>query len=325
MTSWINRMVQLTAKTPRWRRGAVMESKLMSNLDIHKNAGGHKKIRAESVLVTPEMARKWRDEWHFERQRNISPVNVRRLSSEMEKGFFIEGTPIFVCELPDFRRFIVNGNHTLEAVHASGKPYPLVVIFRSVETMDQVAATYANFDLQKARTWMDAVRAAGNVETTPLLAKAVPALGVIQSGFTVQSNERTTSRMDRLQLLEEYTPSIEALAEAIANTPRISQSYILRATVLAVVLETVRYQPSTAVEFWRAVASEEAMKPHPAKALWSFLRNVPPSATWSVRMASMKAAALAWNANFKGKDLEYCKPNAWQDFFILGTPWKGNE
>ncbi|MDD2862575.1 MAG: hypothetical protein PHI71_16125 [Acidiphilium sp.] len=283
------------------------------------------RIRSESVLVTPEMARKMRDNWHFDRQRRMSDDNIIRLSGEMKNDYFVDGTPIFVCETPDFRRFIVNGNHTLEAVVRLGRPYPLVIIYRSVNSEDEVAAIYANFDLQKARTWMDAIRASGKGENIPLASKAVPALGVIQGDFTGQWELASHSRTSRIEMLEQYAPHIELISSALAGTPRASQNYVLRASVLAVALETARYQPTAAFEFWHAVAAEEVVKPHPAKALWSFLRNMEATGGYTARQNQTKAAALGWNAAFQGKNLEYCKPNAWSSFHILGTKWKAGK
>ena len=70
------------------------------------------RVTARVALITSDMARTMRQDWAFPHQRAISPRNVARLVNEMKNGWFVQGTPLFVCITPDSKLYMVNGNHT---------------------------------------------------------------------------------------------------------------------------------------------------------------------------------------------------------------------
>jgi len=93
---------------------------------------------------------------------------------------------------------------------------------------------------------------------------------------------------------------------------------------MAVALETFRYQPSLAAEFWFATSHDEGLVTgQPEKALLSWLRNSRASGGQSAQREHCRATALAWNAAFRGEERTYIKPNQMGAFFLLGTPWAG--
>jgi hypothetical protein len=83
-----------------------------------------------------------------------------------------------------------------------------------------------------------------------------------------------------------------------------------------------RYQPSLAAEFWYATAHDEGLVTgQPEKALLSWLRNSVAAGGQSAQREHCRATALAWNAAFKGREIQYVKPNQMAAFCLLGTPW----
>lgn len=278
-------------------------------------------VRSVVVTITPEDARRLRDTAHFDRQRNISPSNVARLAAEMAKGQFTPGTQIYLCVLPDGSERIVNGNHTLEAVAACGVPQVLTVTRKWVKDEGEAGRIYAVFDIQKLRTWRDSLRATGSGEEIPNASAVLSAIGIIENKFA-HSVKPNASRLDRIGRLEEYRESAELFAAAVENAPRNSGGLMKRAAVMAVALETLRYQPSLAFDFWRQAAHDDGLvNGQPEKAMLSWLRNQRGAGGGSAQREHCRAVALAWNAAFRGATLSFVKPNQMGAFYLLGTPY----
>lgn len=283
-----------------------------------------RKIRqttSQTMMVTPAQARMLRDSAHFSRQRNLSPANIERLAAEMRRGTFTPGTQIYICVLPDGQQLIVNGNHTLEAIHASNLAQMLTLTWHPVADENAAGRIYAVFDIQKVRSWMDSLRATGADEDLPMARHVLSAIGVIDSLFAHRP-VAVASRLDRINRLEEYKEPAELFAMIADGAPRQSAMLIRRAAVMAVALETLRYQPSLAAEFWeRAVQDNGLTAGMPEKALLSWLRNTRGAGGMTAQREHCRAAALAWNAAYRNERRDYVKPNSMASFFLLGTPW----
>lgn len=284
-------------------------------------------LSVSTGAVSPAMAKAMREAMHFERQRPIDQRNVERLAEEMKRGWFLSGTPLFICVLPDGREYLVNGNHTLEAIAASGVTVPLVMIRRRVRDMEEAARCYAVLDLQKTRTWANVIQAAGLGDDLPNSTKVLSALGVILMNFDYRPQDRfmQMSRNMRLEMIPDYTIAAHALHDAMKGGTSAGFRCITRAAIMAVALYTMRYQPSLGAEFWGALAADDGLKQtDPRKALLRFSQNNPSGGS-SSRVLQSKAAMLAWNAFFEGRALEYCKPQQMGAMRILGTPWHKGE
>lgn len=281
-------------------------------------------ITSEVRLVTPDDARYMRDNFHFDRQRKISPQNVQRLSAEMLIGRFIPGTQIYICDLPDGTSLIINGNHTLEAVFLSDVPQLMTVTRKLVADANEAGRLYAVFDIHKARTWLDSLKATGLQEDNGNnSAKVLAAMGVIENRFEQHGPAPfVKSRLDRIARMEEYQEASKLLFAGIEGCPKETGNYIRRAAVLAVAIETVRYQPSAALDFWRSFTQDNGLTPGmPERALLGFLRNNRGGTGAASRKVQARAAALAWNASFRGDEIQHVKPGQVTSFYLLGTPW----
>lgn len=304
----------------------VVPSNAMTRHEPARDAYGLNDLMALSATtgaISPAMAKAMREAMHFERQRPIDLRNVQRLAEEMKRGWFLAGTPIFICVLPDGREYLVNGNHTLEAIIASGVTVPLVLIRRQVRDMEEAARCYAVHDLQKSRTWGDVLLATGCDSQLPLPSKVLTALGVILTGFEHKPHDRFTiqSRNMRLEMIPDYTAAAHALNEAMKGGTSAGWRCITRAAIMAVALYTMRYQPSMGAEFWGGVSADDGLKQtDPRKSLLRYAANNAAGGSNSRELHS-KAAALAWNAFFEGRALEYCKPSQMGAMRIAGTPW----
>jgi hypothetical protein len=308
-----------TEKGPH-RSATPSESKM--NITAQRAMVQYDSVRSGLERITPEEARRLRDTAHFPRQRNISNSNVERLAHEMRTGRFTPGTQVYIGVLPDGKEWVLNGNHTLEAVHASGIPQLLTITRKSVADEDDAGRVYAVFDIQKVRSWGDSLRATGAAEDLPNADKFLSAVGVIKNRFAQGNFAHMASRLDRIGALVEYREPAEFWNMITAGGCRHATRLMSRAAVLAVALETIRYQPSFAIEFWGRIASDNGLvSTMPEKALLSWLRNNKSSGGVKNQGDHARAAAAAWNAAFRGEERQYVKPNSMTSFFLLGTPW----
>lgn len=274
-------------------------------------------------IITPATARQWRDTKAFERQRTINERNVARLAIEMVAGRFIIGTQIYICVLPNGNELIINGNHTLEAVVESDTPQHLTVTRKHVANIDEAGRIYAVFDIHKARTWLDSLKAVGKSDNIKMSSKALAALGVIEANFAHTHPAYAPSRIGRIERLVEYEDAIDLFQIAINGGVADAVRFAMRAAMMAIALEALRSQPSAASEFWFRFAHDDGLaKGMPERALLTWCRNNKNATGFQGRRESARAAALAWNASFKGRSLEVCKPNQMSAFFLLGTPYE---
>lgn len=286
-------------------------------MNIHNT---QKRVVSNLEIVTPHAARKLRDSAHFERQRNLSQEQIKKLANEMAAGRFIPGMQIYLAVMPAGQQFILNGNHTLEAVALYGKPVALTVTRVFINDFEEAGRIYAVFDTQKLRSWRDSLRATGASESLPHAEKVLSAIGVIDRKFG-QAGE-SLGRLGRLDRLVEYQEPAELFHVAMRGANRANQNLLLRAAVLAVALETLRYQPSTAAEFWLRIANDDGLSAGmPEKALLNWLRNYHPKPGSAGQKDMTRAAAIAWNASWKNEARQLIKPGAMTSFYLLGTPW----
>lgn len=282
-------------------------------------------LTAKVVNVTPQYARHLRDTSQFSRQRAIAELNVQRLAVEITHGRFIPGTTVYLAVLPDETMLILNGNHTLEAVCASGRAQWLVLIFKRVADEAEAARLYGSFDIHKARTWTDALKAIGADKKIALSQSVMPAVGHIMQSFIYDPRnvEANSSREARFESMKPYTEAANILQGALVGAPGVNKQAVRRKGVMAVALETLRYQPGHATVFWKDLAHDDGLaNGDPRKTLLRWLLN--PSAGGGLTGASAanvlsRGAIAAWNAWYRGDALQHLRPIA-GPIVILGTP-----
>lgn len=287
-------------------------------------------LSSETIMVTPEMATTLRSDCHFERQRPISPANVHRLALEMKRGWFIPGTPVYLCTLPDGKMQIVNGNHTLEAIRESGVSVPLTFVYARVDDIEAAARVYANLDLQKVRTWQNSLQAVRG-DATWFDGKVVSAVGIIMAGLAGTTKSRddggmATSRTARFEMFDEYKSAGHILHEAMLGGDRRIYRLATNAAALAVALITAKYQPSASAEFWGAVVKDDGLVVgDPRKTLIRYLQENAGGSGSASRLNTIKAAASAWNAAWQNRDASFFKPALVTEIKILGTAWHNGD
>ena len=292
-----------------------------------------KSISTEVFWLTPELAALFRSDQEggrlFERQRPLGRLNVDRLTKELLNGTFVAGMPLLFAVMPSGKFYMLNGNHTCEAVKKSGVSLPMTAIYINVKDFDEAARIYSLIDIQKVKTWMDALQARGFKEEYPMARSVMSAVGFITSGYKYDSTNK--SQDERFDAMERYRVPAGLLQSATTKAPQKNSQKFKQVPVLAVALTTAMYQPSMAVEFWGGFVFDDGLAANdPRKALMRYLMNITSAgATKWPELA--RAASVAWNAHFEGRPLQYCKPSTMDELRISGThigrkamPTKGN-
>jgi len=280
--------------------------------------------------VDPPYARQLRRTCHFERQRAINELNTQRLTVEMVHHRFVPGTTVYFAVLPDGRMLILNGNHTLEAVIASGTTQRLVFIFQEVDDEAEAARLYTCFDVHKTRNWTDALRAVSPDATIAMPQSTLPAIGHIMQAFSYDHRnvEANNSRGSRFDKLPDYQEAAATLQAVLVGVPAVNKLAVKRKGVMAVALETVRYQPGHGSVFWKDLAHDDGLpNGDPRKTLLRWLLN---AKSGGAKLTGPKAANAhsravigAWNAWYRGDALQSLRPHT-GPIVILGTPWDGS-
>lgn len=275
--------------------------------------------RTTSIIttITPEKASKLRSDAHFPRQRLIKSGNIDRLVVEMKAGRFIVGIQIYICVLPDGTEYVVNGNHTLEAIIKGGFSQSLTVTHHPVKDIEEAAAIYSVFDLQSRRSAGDSIRAYGF--TIPNSKSIYAAMPIIRTDFVI-GHTGIQSRPDLLEMMSGYEEEA-VLFDNSTKRNTDGSALTKRAGIVAVALETFRYCPDDASVFWSNVcALDEDLRPGmPERALLRWMRGNKTSGKLG-QLENSRAAACAWNASVQGKEVSYVKPSMMKTFYLLGTP-----
>jgi hypothetical protein len=292
-----------------------------------QTVSGKKTVRAGTVItdvivndtmvMEPQTAREWRNRKTFERQRPMRPDRTRQLAAEMTKRRFTQGTQIFLAVLPNGAELILNGNHTLEAICLSKVPQILTVTRHKVVDIDAAGVLYATLDIQMKRTFVDALLASGvQLKDAPPRIVAA-AVNCILGGFR-QAGGKPVPLVDVAEAAKTYNEEAQLFIALAMRGTKNARQFLKRAPVMAVALETMRFQPSAGLEFWTNVANEDGLREgQPERTLLHYCRDTEHEHN---RMMQARAAAMAWNAKFENKRVQSLKVANFKNFHILGTP-----
>src|SRR5262249_11867676 len=112
-----------------------------------------RKITLSHVMMTPQAARTILLYERYERQRPLDQSVVQEYALAMVNGEFRQGTVISFCVLKDKdERYLVNGQHTLEAICRSGVTLQLGIEDIQVESLEERAYWFSKYDRLKLRS-----------------------------------------------------------------------------------------------------------------------------------------------------------------------------
>jgi len=295
-------------------------------------------------LVTPEIAYRWLRDFDYGEEemrhirRPINPKWVGFLAREMQAGRF-NPDAVLIClatNRQDGRTYIANGNHTLTAMVAVGKPYTLNVDRTEHEGITGVRELFAVADGGKPRKRDESLRAYDAQGTLALPSHTdvkllAAAVGFIMDGFSRSfSYSRTISHQEVLAEMKSWATAYGYLSQAAREGDKAWFKRLCnRKPVAAVGLVTLRYCNQAAYPFWASVASGAGLeKGDPALMLRTYLLEVnfasgqKPQGQNTDEVA--KTVASYWNGYYRRQKMTR-RPiiKTEKPIYIAGTPYDG--
>lgn len=271
-----------------------------------------------STVLTPAFAAHLRTNCLYPRQRQMAVNNVARLAYVIRNGQWTPGSPIRLATLPDGREWLIDGNHSCEAVMRTGIAVPVTLILTECTTESDAHRYYASIDTNKPRTAVDHRRAMGDDEL-PLAGHLFSAAGFIIGGLDFRKVPEVENRQARSTVANEYRNEARLLADAIAKGVSECTRVIKRAPVMAMALTTFKHQPGKAGEFWGDAGHDRGDEFSPHRAMTRQLRGIASTerATWRSQAIIV---TMAWNAFMRGERRRHFQPSRAENLKLIGTP-----
>lgn len=274
--------------------------------------------RTGHMTLTEALAAHLRTDCLYPRQRTLSAANISRLSFVMRRNEWIPEAAIAVAVLPDGRIWLINGNHTCEAVMRTGIAISVTMICHYCDSEEDAHRYYASYDNHKPRSPADHRRAMGD-DSLPMARHLFQAAGFIIGGYEARMTPEVASRTMRSAIANQYADEGALLSASLSKGVSENTRVIKRVPVVAVAVETFKHQKDAAAKFWGDAAHDRGDVDHPSRAMIRQLRgfhNVT-SRTWRDQA---KVVVLAWNAFMAGEKRMHFKPNQATAFKLAGTP-----
>jgi len=264
-------------------------------------------------IITPQKATRWLEEVNhllqLKMQRELRLWKVHSLAEIMKKSQFTINI-IHFCFFDD-KVFCVNGQHTLHAIIEANAHLKLPVARTQCNSIEEVQAYYGRHDIQKIRLRLDIIRAYNVKEITGInnsyLSKELSAIEYFIKGFKSGGKKFSPYTNDELiQMTIKWAKYLQMFLNATVGGQSDIVSYMLRRSILSIILLTFKYQPDIAQKFWRQVAHDDGLKNNdPRKTLhrkfivykFASHEQKPPERELS------KVVAITWNKFFHKQTL----------------------
>jgi hypothetical protein len=279
--------------------------------------------------VAKEAAEKLLTTYAYARQRNIQEPRIQYLAFQHWKQQLI-GKIIYIvlATLPDGKRFLINGYHTLNAIIRTGIPLAVNVQNIQAKNMEEIDDLYAKYDTNKGRTAHDALRAYG-IDTHFSASEenvAMAAVKLMLNGFR-STEAMTAARRNVLsdrQILatayDYYLPYLLIFFEQYRKVEKEYRSVFLNSGVIGSSILTTQFAQERATAFWDGVmmpdmlpATNPAFVLHRMMTVMAVRRAKEDNGRRSRTMQSKKERlsptgtahqiAFAWNAFIEGRSL----------------------
>lgn len=280
--------------------------------------------------IDPNIAKTWIQKFYYPYQRPLGKRQVVTLHDAMISDEFLQNTVISFAQLPNGKRYIIDGNHRLNAIIDSGTKQLFTVCVYSVNNIEEVADLYIKFDKHKRRTQFDTVCAYNVSEEFDLpkdfLNRAFGAIGLILNGF---KKEWIPSEKEKINGIRLYKNGVESYYSAFKGSKQLIRKSLLRTAVMSIGIYTCEYNPALAVGFWKTIAEDDGLiNKTPEKQLADFLKFSRMSGGQVIKGVTLtyiiNYSAYCWNQFFLKKNATLKLPNDFV-FTILGTPYTSQQ
>jgi hypothetical protein len=279
--------------------------------------------------VSAEQAADFLDKTTFLGQRKLDLVHVRYLAGLMRDGSFRPASPAEFAELPDGRRFLVNGQHTMSAIVDYGGAIDLNITIYSVDDMVGIGVLYNTFDRNKPRSLKDNWQALDMKKRYAMLDNEVTAFGRAAPFIAGNFGYRPTKIAQqyrspdlRARVMDNHHEAARQFMDCLKPAEPAIRRALLYPPVLALGVYTVAHDHDRAVRFWILAADDQNLsKTDPPKAA-TMLAQRPMKGILKTQVALAQSLIAVWNAYVVERQMKH--PKLLKDpsdaVRILGTP-----
>lgn len=223
-------------------------------------------VWADVQLITPAIAAKMIADYEYKGQRNFRPFLVTRLARQMVLARW-KFSPIKLAHMDD-KTFLVDGQHRLRAIVASGTSQMFCVMHSNCKNNFEVAEEYNSCGtVVGARTNTDSLRASGIADRLNIgsnaFSKLTAAVNIILTEFSPRPTRFLVARDDQeqAQVMEEYQEAMALYLDSIVGAgPAISKP-LRWAGFLAAALIIFETDKQKADVFFRAFSHNPSQYP----------------------------------------------------------------
>jgi hypothetical protein len=290
--------------------------------------------------VTPDTARLWLSSRPYKGQRSLRPNHVKFLAEEMERGKFRSTAEVVFAVEDGHRHFIINGQHTLNAIALCGIPQMVIVVCHHSSGPEETASMYGAIDTNVPRTVGDYFSAIGLKDEVGLNPTQLNAVGgackFIYNKFTGRQQDRMHHE-DYRSMIEQYAPSAHQYFDMAIGAPGEIYNPAKRSATLSVALVTLRFSAQTigldkVSDFWRGVlfddglASGDPRKTANRHILTTGMRKESMKKHHASPQWSARYIANCFNAYIEKRTLKMTMiADSSSPIKILGSPFTGKE
>lgn len=284
------------------------------------------------VYFTPRAAQGWLQDASFDGQRPISPSHVSALAHEMRSGRFRAYSDSIEVRLLGDRAYLIDGQHRLSAIVASGQTVPIRVFCMRVDSLKEITDEFSTIDRGKIRQHGVNVALDEEVKRSGLSKTQINTVSstgpIIAGGFMAGARTNTASEMSsslvRAMHVREWINEAVMAYSMVGDNEGIRARKLMSGTVLAVMLVTLRYQIDAAERFWsRLIENDGLRKGEPEHTLSEFLVNTRVTSATVNRI--QRGVSVAWNAAFEGRQISFIRvADQNSPIRIAGTPYNGS-
>jgi hypothetical protein len=305
--------------------------------------------KVQRVQVTPQVARRYLHDNHYERQRALNLDRVDQYKRDVLTGDFLPGTMLGFAKF-DGKSYMYNGQHSLEAIIQAGKTkedvaVEMIRVDMEVETAQDLAKLYYNTDMGLPRSIGQMYRSLGLGDELGvpeyLARRAGNAINFIRAGWTYSKRAGMTKNEVLNELTTNYRHPLIHYRALIIARPGGLYSKLWRASVVSLGLETLRYNPDgqgfqRIRDFWLGVVvGDNLQKGDPRGYARDHIMTTTMGDDKNARRTTpgyqARYLAECWNTFYRGELFPISRtgvirindPNA--PICIMGTPWDGTK
>lgn len=308
------------------------------------STNGFQKNSAEFKLFTPDIAREYLAQYRYIGQRPYAPSHAKYLADEIMHDRFKPTSTIVVSKEPNGEKYLINGQHTLNAIILANKPQTAILVIYGSKDEEDTAATYSVIDTNRPRGVADALAAfqlADSLGFTPTQLNAIGSgVKFIKSKFLSKGNKHSrVNPIDLKKWIEEYSQVAHEYFEIIAGKPKEMGASPTRQSTISVALVTLRfstraYGKEKIEDFWRGSIFDDEIPSGDARKVAHrhlITAGITGGAAVNVRYKerfttgySSRYLANCFNAFIEGRSITLTKViDASVPIKIVGSPFSG--